>query len=77
MMPLECSASSSRSIRGLRKNPSIDAWDVSRNRLCMPSVVSAHIVMWVNAPAPEMSSLFWLGSPQRTGFFRCRVSGAR
>ncbi len=47
MIPLACSASSSRSIRGLRKKPSSEAREASRNRLCMPSLVSAHRVMWV------------------------------
>ena len=39
--------SSSRSIRGCLKNPSRHAPVESRNRLCMPSVVSESSVMWV------------------------------
>ena len=34
-------------MRALKYCPSIDASDESRKRLCMPSVVSAHIVMCV------------------------------
>jgi hypothetical protein len=32
--------------------------ELSRKRLCMPSVLWLHIVMWVYAPDPETSSLF-------------------
>ena len=42
----------------------------------MPSVVSASSVMWVYAPAPEMSSEAWEGLPQRTGWRCLRCSGA-
>ena len=76
MIPLAYSASSSRSIRGLRKYPSSEDRDASRNRLCMPSVVSANSVMCVYAPAPDTSSSFCPGVPQRTGCLWLRCSGA-
>ena len=76
MMPLAYLDSSSRSIRGLRKYPSSEAREVSLNRLCMPSVLSASSVMCVYAPAPDTSSSFCAGVPHRTGCLRLRCSGA-
>src|SRR5690554_939025 len=54
----------------------MEALDESRNRLCMPSVVSDSRVMWVYAPEPETSSPPPL--PQRTLVLSLRwVPGVR
>ncbi|RGC67284.1 hypothetical protein C5N14_18200 [Micromonospora sp. MW-13] len=45
-------------------------------RLCRPVLLAAHIVMWVIAPLPEMSSLFCSGRPHFTRALWYRDSGA-
>ena len=77
MMPSACSAMMSKSIRGhLPSWPSIEARELSRNRFFRPTALRAHIVMWVIAPLPEMSSLFCSGRPHLMRLLVSRDSGA-
>ena len=54
----------------------MDARELSRNKFFSPTALRAHIVMWVIAPLPEMSSLFCSGRPHLTRALCRRDSGA-
>jgi hypothetical protein len=54
----------------------MEARELSRNRFFRPTAFRAHIVLWVIAPLPEMSSDFCSGRPHFTRALCSRDSGA-